>query len=138
MLGHTKKRPTNSKLKGGARFYLSEGGQLLKLPKSLAEKCESYVITDRVSAARIRSKFNKSFALTSEEAFLEINQKYTKAGALLKALRLREGMSQKEFSEIIDVEQGDLSKMEHGHRSIGKDIAHRISEQFNVNYRLFL
>jgi DNA-binding transcriptional regulator YiaG len=138
MLEHTKKRLTNGKLKGGSRFYLSERGQFLRLPKALAEECESYAITDRRSAERIKNRFNKSFALTSEEAFLEINQKYTKAGALLKAIRLREGMSQKEFAEKINVEQGDLSKMEHGRRSIGKDIAHRISKQFNVNYRLFL
>lgn len=71
-------------------------------------------------------------------AFSVINQKYTKAGALLKAVRLREGLSQKVFSEKIKVEQGDLSKMENGKCSIGKEIAHRISQQCKVNYRFFL
>ena len=68
--------------------------------------------------------------LTPDEAFAEINAKYTKVGALLKAVRLRAGLSQKEFSLTIDVTQGDLSKMECGKRPIGKKLVARIAKKY--------
>ncbi len=66
------------------------------------------------------------------------SKKYSRAGALLKGLRHRENLSQKTFAEKIHVTQSDLSKMEHGKRPIGKIIAKRIAQLFNVDYRNFL
>ena len=73
-----------------------------------------------------------------EDAFADLDKKYTKVGALLKGLRYREDMTQKEFSEKVNVKQGDLSKMENGKRPIGKNIAKRLSKLFKVDYRMFL
>jgi len=64
------------------------------------------------------------------EAFAEINAKYTKSGALLRAIRLREGLTQNEFASLINVRQGDLSKMELGKRPIGKMLIERIAKKF--------
>ena len=140
MSAHMKKHPTNgvSKVRSQPLFYRSEQGQFFRLPKTFAAKLARYRVTDRASLIRARNRFGEHLPVLPEEAFLGINQKYTKAGALLKAVRLREGLSQKALSEKIQVEQGDLSKMENGKRAIGKEIAHRISEHFKVNYRFFL
>lgn len=70
--------------------------------------------------------------------FKEMDKKYTQAGALLRGIRHREGLSQKEFAKRIEVTQSDLSKMENGKRSIGKIVAKRIEEEFGTDYRYFL
>jgi len=70
--------------------------------------------------------------------FNKLDEQYTKAGVLLKGLRLRENLSQIEFAKKIDVTQANLSKMENGKRPIGKIIAKRIEKVFGTNYRYFL
>ena len=49
-------------------------------------------------------------------------EKYSKAGALLRGLRVREGLNQAEFAKIIDTTQANLSSMENGNRPIGKNL----------------
>jgi len=70
--------------------------------------------------------------------FEKLDKKFTKAGALLKGLRIREDLSQLEFAKKINVSQANLSKMENGKRPIGKIIAKRIEKAFGTNYRYFL
>lgn len=140
MSEHMKGRHTNraSKQPTQPLIFWSENGCTYEFPKSTAAKFTNYIITDKKQIIQAKIKLEKVFSITPEEAFFDINQKYTRPGALLKGIRLREGLSQKEFAEKIDVEQGDLSKMESGKRPIGKVIAHRIAKKFNVNYKLFL
>lgn len=70
--------------------------------------------------------------------FLKMDKNYTRAGVLLRGTRHREGLSQVQFAKLINITQGDLSKMESGKRPIGKVIAKRIEDNFGVNYRYFL
>lgn len=56
----------------------------------------------------------------------------------LRGLRNREGLTQEQFGQAIDVEQSNISKMELGKRNIGVKIAKRIEQIFNIDYRLFL
>ena len=106
---------------------ISEQGQVYKLPQSVLNK---YVVYDDVSIKKIKNNVRFSLSVTPEEAFAEINAKYTKTGALLKAVRLREGLNQKDFAELINVTQGDLSKMEHGKRPVGKILVERVAKKF--------
>lgn len=76
--------------------------------------------------------------ISADELFKEIDQKYGKAGVLLRGLRARENLSQVEFAKRINVTQANLSKMENGARLIGKTIAMRIAKVFDVNYKYFL
>lgn len=78
--------------------------------------------------------FSKQF----DKIFAKLEKKFTKAGALLKGLRQREGLSQISFAKKINVTQANLSNMENGRRAIGKTIAKRIEKVFSVNYRYFL
>jgi len=43
-----------------------------------------------------------------------------------------------ELARKLGVAQGDLSKMETGKRSIGKEMAHRLAGVFDTDYRVFL
>ena len=70
--------------------------------------------------------------------FKEMDKKYSRAGALLRGTRHREGLSQLAFTKKIEITQGNLSKMENGKRPIDKAIAKRLQKQFGVNYRYFL
>jgi DNA-binding transcriptional regulator YiaG len=106
---------------------ISEQGNVLKLPMSILNK---YEVHDKASYKRAKNLVLDTFSVTPAEAFAEINAKYTKSGALLKAIRLRESLTQKEFAHLIKVTQGDLSKMELGKRPIGKMLANRIAKKF--------
>jgi DNA-binding XRE family transcriptional regulator len=108
-------------------FCISEQGQVYKLPQSVLRK---YIVNDNVSIKKAKNHLRSSLSITPEDAFADINAKYTKAGALLKAVRIREGLNQKAFAKLIEVTQGDLSKMENGKRPIGKNLVNRIAKKF--------
>lgn len=74
----------------------------------------------------------------ADDVFQSLTEKYSKAGALLRGLRVREGLNQIEFAKIIDTTQANLSSMENGNRPIGKNKAKLIAEKFDVDYRYFL
>ena len=79
-----------------------------------------------------------SEAVSVDEVFGDIIEKYGEPAVLLKGLRHKEGLSQIEFAKMIGVTQTNLSAMENERRAIGKEIAKRIAEKFGVDYRLFL
>lgn len=108
---------------------ISEEGGVYKLPKSILNK---YVVYDQISLKKARkmARHKQVKSVAPEVAFAEINAKYTKTGALLKAVRLREGLNQKDFATLIKVTQGDLSKMERGKRPVGKILVKRIAKLF--------
>lgn len=75
---------------------------------------------------------------SADEAFKNLTDRYGKAGALLKGIRVREGLTQIEFAKLIGTSQANLSSMENGTRPIGKNKAKLIAEKFDVDYRYFL
>lgn len=108
-----------------AVLYLTDDNKTYAIPKKIAEK---YIVDTK--------KINN--AVSSNTVFEKLEKKLTSAGALLKGLRTRENMSQIDFAKKMGVTQANLSKMENGHRAIGKIIAKRIEKAFGVNYRYFL
>jgi DNA-binding transcriptional regulator YiaG len=110
-----------------AVLCVSEQGQVYRLPQTILRK---YIVHDDITIRKAQKISHSSASISPEDAFAEINAKYSKTGALLKAVRLRECMSQKEFAALINVTQGDLSKMEHGKRPVGKIIVSRIAKKF--------
>ena len=76
--------------------------------------------------------------ISADEAFKNLTDRYGKAGALLKGIRVREGLTQIEFAKLIGTSQANLSSMENGARPIGKNKAKLIAEKFGVDYRYFL
>ena len=124
---HTKKHLINAH-SHGSTLYITHQKKVYAVPKKIIDQ---YVIEDDRA-----KKQNKSSSI--QVIFDKLDKKYTKAGALLKGLRLREGLSQIEFAKKIDVTQANLSNMENGRRSVGKIIAKRIEKVFGANYRYFL
>ena len=56
----------------------------------------------------------------------------------LRAYRNREGLTQKELSELTGISQNHISEMENGKRSIGKERARRLAEALHCDYRQLL
>ncbi len=76
--------------------------------------------------------------ISVDELFSDLTQESGEPGVLLKGLRYREGLSQIEFAKKLNIGQTNLSAMENGRRSIGKELAKRIADLFGVDYRIFL
>jgi DNA-binding XRE family transcriptional regulator len=58
--------------------------------------------------------------------------------AVLRVLRLREGLTQKRLAELSGIPQHQISEMENGKRSIGKERAKRLAEALHCDYRQLL
>lgn len=76
--------------------------------------------------------------VSANSVFKELDKKYSRPGAALQGARLKAEMSQVDLAEKLGIDQSDLSKMEHGKRSIGKKMAKRLAEILSVDYRVFL
>lgn len=74
----------------------------------------------------------------AEEIIDEICGDLPEWSVMLRGLRNREGLTQAELGDILNIEQTNISKMELGKRPIGKTIAKKLAEQFHTDYRLFL
>lgn len=127
MSEHTKKHPIRAH-SNHSTVYITHRHATYAIPKKIVEK---YAI-DKMP------KKQKKKSIPIKELLDQLDVKYTRAGALLKGLRLREGLSQVAFAKKIKVTQANLSNMENGRRPIGKIIAKRIQKIFGTNYRYFL
>ncbi len=105
------------------------GLEKFRLPKSvyrrLRDDLEPYQVND-------------DSGLTSEQFFGPLLNDQPEWASNLRGLRYREDLTQVEFAKAIGVTQSNLSAMENGKRSIGKEIANRIAATFKIDYRYFL
>ena len=72
------------------------------------------------------------------EAFKNIIKKYGKVGVHIRGLRGREGLTQIQLAEKLGIKQSHISQMEHSKRPVGKKLAQKLGQLFNIDYRLFL
>jgi DNA-binding transcriptional regulator YiaG len=84
------------------------------------------------------NEFEVETSVPADEVFKELDEKFGRSGVALQGARLKEGLSQVALAEKLKISQGDLSKMEHGKRTIGKGMAKRLSRILKVDYRVFL
>lgn len=120
---HINKKDHRSKISNNVIVF-QRAGVVYKIPEKIAEK---YIYED-----------DDSGFVTPDKIFANINQQYTKPGALLRGLRARENLTQVELADKLHVTQSDISQMENGTRPIGRVIAQRIEKLFDVDYRSFL
>lgn len=109
-------------------LYVEDGQNTYAIPVSVA----------KVYKIKPRKAVHKQGNVSSEDVFKELREESSKASSLLRGLRYRENLSQVEFAKKIKVTQANLSKMECGHRPIGKTIAKRIEKVFGTHYKYFL
>jgi len=65
-------------------------------------------------------------------------KKYTESGLALRGARFKAELTQRELAVAIGVLPHHISEMEHGKRTIGKEMAHRLAKALDVNYKVFL
>ena len=122
-----RKHPTKTKQQSSMLYVVDEDG-IYAIPKSVAQHY-------KVDAKYAVSKPDN---VSADEVFADMDNKIGRPAALLKGLRARENLSQVEFARRINVTQANLSKMENGTRPIGKTIAQRIAQTFDVDYDYFV
>lgn len=83
-------------------------------------------------------RINGDDLLDANEAFKDINKKYTKPGALLQGYRLRDEMTQVELAKKLHTSQSAVAAMENGSRAISKTMATKLAEIFDTDYKNFL
>ncbi len=80
----------------------------------------------------------KRKSISWREVAKENINKYTEIGLALRGARLRAEMTQQELADAIGAQPHRISEMEHGKRSISKEIAHQLAKILNMSYRMFL
>ncbi len=90
----------------------------------------------KASSYRPAKKRRKS--IPWREVAKENIKKYTETGLALRGARLRAEMTQQELADAVGAQPYHISEMEHGKRSIGKDMAQRVAKILDMNYRMFL
>jgi transcriptional regulator with XRE-family HTH domain len=78
-----------------------------------------------------------SDAVSWRKAYPERTEKEL-IGKTLSGARYSEGLTQVQLSKLAGIPQRHISEMENGKRPIGKEMAKRLSEALNINYRVFL
>ena len=56
----------------------------------------------------------------------------------LRGLRVREELTQAALGKLLHIDQTNISQMECGKRTIGKQLAKRLAKLFKIDYRIFL
>lgn len=64
--------------------------------------------------------------------------KYKKAGLVLRGMRYREDISQKELAKRSGVSQNEISKIENGKRVVGEKVAKRLAKVLKFDYLLLI
>lgn len=108
MLGHTKRRHTSTKRRH----------------------------TNARMPSRVTVKGERSMSVN--ETLKELCGDLPRWAIVLRGLRRREGLTQAVMGKLLGIPQGNISQMECGLRPIGKQIAKRLADLFETDYRLFL
>ncbi len=87
---------------------------------------------------RYKVKSDNKGYVSIDDLFGGLTQESSEPGVLLKGLRYREGLSQIEFAKQLNISQTNLSAIENGKRTIGKEFAKRVADIFGLDYRIFL
>jgi len=115
--------------------------ELMKKPRT--ENIEITFIGPLINRDKvIKVLYDFGFRDTSDsvpwkEAFLH-HDPANEAGICLSGARCKEGVTQKQLSELTGISQRHISEMENGKRPIGKKTAKILGKALNVGYKVFL
>ncbi len=76
--------------------------------------------------------------IPAQAAFPDLFDAEKGAGIVLRGMRYREDMTQKQLADKLGIRQHHLSEMENGKRPIGKEMAKKLAAILNADYRVFL
>ena len=80
----------------------------------------------------------KDEIIPADEVFKNLDKKYGKTGAVIRGLRVRDGFTQEDLAQKLDIHQTHISQIENGKRVVGKNLAQKLAKVFRTDYRLFL
>jgi len=105
----------------------------LLVPNSIAEKMKN-ALENILALTDLRHVNDQGEELyTIEEVFPDAHP-----GTALRGLRVREGITQKQLAERIQIKQNRVSELENGVRPISIDMAKKIGNAFGISYKVFL
>ncbi|HJV35397.1 helix-turn-helix transcriptional regulator [Geomonas sp.] len=63
---------------------------------------------------------------------------WNSGGVAIRGARGKEGLTQRRLAELTGIAQHHISEMENGKRPIGKEVAKKLANALNIDYRAFL
>ena len=108
--------------------------------KGLTSKPEIYTVPKKVGREVISyiEEINTEKSLAAHVVFPELIDDVKRAATILRGLRYRENLTQKQLAEKLSIHQHHLSEMENGKRGISKDMAKKLAATLNTNWKIFL
>ncbi|MCE5316943.1 MAG: helix-turn-helix transcriptional regulator [Parachlamydia sp.] len=107
----------------------------------ISPQAEKVIYNVNLSHMREVEKLLKKYEAEDEPVEWEILakeriEKYKKAGLVLRGMRYRENISQKELAMRSKVSQNEISKIENGKRTVGVKVAKRLANALRIDYRI--
>lgn len=90
------------------------------------------------SKTQNRKYFEEKASIPWREVFKKEIEKFGESGCTLRGARYKKDITQLELAKALGISQHHISEMENGKRPIGKDMAKRLAEFFETDYRVFL
>ncbi len=104
--------------------------EIYTLPKKIGRDLISYIEESYID-------YNEDTA-ASNIVLPELTDDIKRPATILRGLRYREGFTQKQLADKLSIRQHHLSEMENGKRTISNDMAKKLAELLNVNWKIFL
>lgn len=101
------------------------------LPLSMRHEIEGFIVSQLKQASLEKS-------IPAEKVLLELADDIQRPASMLRGARYKAGMTQKKLAGVLEIYQHHLSEMEHGKRPIGKNMAKKLAETLDCDYRVFL
>ena len=86
---------------------------------------------------RLEASVECELRLLEEEVVEEVSPEKTSSAALYR-LRLHQKLTQKQLADRVGIRQHHLSEMENGKRVIGKEMAKKLANVLNANWRILV
>lgn len=102
------------------------------LPVSLGREVEDFI------ANGLKEAKGDSQLIAAEKVLPELADSVLGPAAILRGSRYKADLTQKELADRLGVRQHHLSEMENGKRPIGKEMAKRLAEALECDYRVFI
>lgn len=120
--------------------------RLTKIEITEGKKRKLYLVPNETAHAvsTLLDGFNEKSEGTSEssidafELYPALKDPIKRASIVFQGIRLRHGLTQKQMGEKIRLHQTDVSKIEKGERTIGRNLAIRIGKALGIDYKRFL
>ena len=100
------------------------------------EKAKRFVIPVTIGK-RIEASVECELRLLEEDIAEEINPEKTSSAALHR-LRMHGKLTQKQLADRVGIRQHHLSEMENGKRAVGKEMAKKLANVLNANWRILV